>query len=178
MDDVLALLARLTDGAPLPTGASADDVRGFEARTGLTLPGEVVSWLQRVNGALVPPGNVFGLRDAEDFLSIEHYLRIFPDWAGLGWVPIAGDGNGDYWVVFRRDAAGGAGGERVWVGFVDAQEGFDAIDQIVAGSVLSFLRFLFEGELADDDRWPYDADYVLARDPELAQAPSDLLPWR
>jgi len=122
---------------------------------------------------MVGPGGLFGIWPASDSLSIDGYLRLFPSWTASGWVPIAGDGLGDYWVTVP-DATDGL--EAV-VAFVDVHQNPEAVDHYAASGVLHFLRFLLKSELGEK-RWPRDPAYVLTADPGMIALPEDLMPWR
>jgi len=62
--------------------------------------------------------------------------EFYPRWVELGWLPVAGDGCGNYYVL-RDDGA---------VGFVDTMKDPDQIDRQVAGDLLMFMT----GLLASD----------------------------
>jgi hypothetical protein len=93
---------------------------------------------------MVGPGGLFGVCEAKDPLSIEGCLKIFPEWSRLGWVPIASDGVGDYWVT-----APGTESSPGWVAFVDVHKDPETIDRYAASSVFHFLDFLLSAELGD-----------------------------
>jgi hypothetical protein len=61
---------------------------------------------------------------------------LFPEWAEQGWLPVAGDGCGNYYVLTADGTAG----------FVDTMKGPGRIDRQVADDLLSFMT----GLLADD----------------------------
>jgi cell wall assembly regulator SMI1 len=164
--------APVPPGYELPGGADDETLDGFERRTGLLLPAPLRAWWGAVNGAQLGPGGLFGVRDPDDFLSAERYLRLYPGWAGSGWIPIAADGLGDYWVT----APGPRGGEG-WVAFIDCHDDPHRIRSYVASDVLRFLRFLLDQEQGEK-RWPSDRAHVLAEDPALADVPEQLAPWR
>jgi hypothetical protein len=167
-----ARAAEAPPGYELPGGADDALLDAFERRTGLRLPETLRAWWGAVNGALIGPGGLLGIREPEEFLSVEGCLRLFPQWASSGWVPIAGNGLGDYWVVLP-----GPGGDEGWVGFVDCHDDPHRIWSYAASDVLRFLRFLLAEEQGEK-RWPSDRAYVLAEDPALAEVPEPLAPWR
>jgi cell wall assembly regulator SMI1 len=176
-DPALEELMELARQAPAPpgqrlTGASEADIAKLENEIGRTLSGGYRRWLMAANGAMLGPGGMFGIRDKRDFLSTEKYLALHPEWQSLGWVPIAGDGLGNYWVVVPQ----GPDGTSDWVAFVDTHEDPANVDRYVASNVLKFVRFLLESELGET-RWPGDRGYDLERDPALAAAPEDKAAW-
>lgn len=159
-------------GYELPAGADDETLDAFERRTCLPLPAALRAWWGAVNGAQLGPGGLFGVRETDDFLSAERYLRLFPHWRASGWIPVAGNGLGDHWVT-----APGPRGDAGWVAFVDCDDDPHRIRSYVASDVLRFLRFLLAQEQGEK-RWPSDRDFVLAEDPALADVPEALAPWR
>ena len=95
----LALRVPAPPGYTMPAGASETAFKNFERRTGLQLTAPFRAWLAEINGAMIGPGGLFGVREPSDFLSIEKCLRMYPKWRELGWVPVASDGTGNYWVT-------------------------------------------------------------------------------
>ncbi|GAA4609211.1 cell wall assembly regulator SMI1 [Actinoplanes octamycinicus] len=169
--DVAGLL-RLVRQIPLPpelrdlTGADDSRVAAIAARYDRQLPEEYVRWLRVCDGSYAGPGGIFGVRDALDVLGFH------PDWAGRGWLPVAGDGCGNYYVLdLSREHI-----DRDAVYFVDTMAG-EGLTYLVASSFLRFLRFLLEGELGER-RWPFRAGHVSAEDPEvLLLRDEELFPW-
>jgi cell wall assembly regulator SMI1 len=173
LEDLRALALRVPapPGYTLPGGASEKELSELELRTGLRIPAEFRAWLVEVNGAMIGPGGVFGARDRRDVLSIEGCVRLFPAWRKLGWMPIASDGTGNFWVtLLGPDKSNG------WVAFIDAQIDPEVISYYAATTVFRFLGFLLEAELGERG-WPGDKSYVLARDPGLLRVPDCLAPW-
>ncbi|WP_433789815.1 BTAD domain-containing putative transcriptional regulator [Actinoplanes sp. CA-252034] len=161
---LLELVARATrspeDHEPV-RGATEDEIAQIGGRFPMPLPSSYVSWLRVCNGAAIGPGGVFGTGDALE------RLDQFGGWSQRGWIPIAGDGCGNVYVV---DAESGA------VYFIDAAEG-DDYSYRVAGDVPHFVRFLLERD-AGRRGWPFDARYVTGIDPGIHDAgPESLLPW-
>lgn len=176
-DPVIEELMELTRQTPTPpgqhlTGASEAEITGLENDVGRALSRGFRRWLRAVNGAMLGPGGVFGIRDRRDFLSIKKYLAIYPEWQSLGWLPIASDGVGNYWVAVPH----GPDGTPDWVAFVDTHEDPASVDRYVASSVLRFIKFLLESELGET-RWPGDRGYDIEHDPALVAAPEDKAAW-
>ncbi|SIM87955.1 hypothetical protein [Micromonospora cremea] len=94
----------------------------------------------------------------------------YAGWLQLGWLPVAGDGFGNSYVLLIRGPLAGC------VAFVEAIADPDEIAYVAASNLWTFLRFLFEKELGAKG-WPFGSKVVLAADPDLAQIPGDLLPW-
>ena len=154
-----------------PSGASGQELDEFEVRTGLRITSQLREWLATVNGAMVGPGGLFGVRPVRDVLSIEYYLKIYPEWCQDGWLPIASDGLGNFWIV-----AVGPDGSGGWVAFVNTHNDPDSIDYYVASTVFRFLDFILRSELGERG-WPESRDYVLERDPDLQRVPESLTAW-
>jgi cell wall assembly regulator SMI1 len=91
-------------------------------------------------GARIGPGGVFGQRP--DTPDVDTVLRrdLFPGWAELGWLPVAGDGCGNYYVLAEDGT----------VGFVDTMKDPDRLDRRVASDLLSFMIELLAHDQAID----------------------------
>ncbi len=90
----------------------------------------------------------------------------FSTWRQLGWLPVAGDGFGNYYILLTQEALAG------YVAFVEAISDPEEIAYLVSSTLWGFLRFLFEAECGAKG-WPFDPNVVLAADPALAH----LQPW-
>ena len=172
--EVLALLARVP--APpdeeTPAGATEQQVAEFEKRTGVTIPAKLRSWLLACNGPCVGPGGVFGIKPKRADLDIEQVLSLFPKWREKGWIPVAGDGCGNYYVVATKREFGD--GEPVL--FIDTMEQDSVPAYIVASDVWRFLWFLFNDELGES-KWPFNRDEVTTSDPDILSFHDVDLPW-
>lgn len=185
------------------TGASEDALSRAGQRLGFPLPDQLARWLRICNGSYLGPGGLLGIETVTDFLDLEHTLasvsRLWPEWRVRRWIPVAGDGCGDYYVL---DASAGKPWPSGAVFFVD-HEDFDRLAYVVASALPRFLCFLFDEELqarprrlepapsdgadwraelhaqirAEPPSWPFHREYVLERDPDLASFPAALLPW-
>lgn len=60
--------------------------------------------------------------------------------------------------------------------FVDCSDDASRLAYAVGSSIPHFLIFLLQCELGDE-RWPFDAAYVLTRDPQIASIDPEYLPW-
>lgn len=167
----ISLTPPLPPGEHLPGGASRAAIDEAEARLGLTFPDALKDWLALCNGPCVGPGGVFGVRTAREFLDIEEVSSWFPTWRTRGWIPIAGDGSGNYYVLVPVEGK--------WpVCFVEASADSDAIAFVVASDLSLFLFALFQKEAGHDDGWPFDRATVVAVDPEIQVFRGCMpLPW-
>ena len=82
-----------------PSGASQVEVDTLEERLGQDLPAVLRLWQSVCRGAAIGPGGVFGQRPDCPFLDMPSVLALFPQWHDLGWLPVAGDGCGNYFVL-------------------------------------------------------------------------------
>jgi hypothetical protein len=171
-EEVCRLLPRVPRAPeqPFPGGASDEELADLARRLDLELPIELADWLRVCKGEQIGPGGVFGARPDDEDGDIVAQLSRYPRWRVNGWLPIAGDGCGNCYVLLTSDMLAG------FVGFVDVQSDPDFLDCVVASDLWRFLAFLFTRELGES-RWPHDPDEVLAKDPELARATAELLPW-
>jgi hypothetical protein len=101
-----------------------------------------------------------------------------PLWRERGWIPVAGDGNGNYYVLDSH--TGGPGSHPVY--FLDHETDLAKPEYVVASNLWHFLRFLLkrevEGPQARAASWPFNQRLVLEADPELAAyAGVAPLPW-
>ncbi len=172
--EVLELLTRVPTppGENIPAGASEAEIVAFEKRTGLKVPSQLQSWLLACNGPCVGPGGVFGIKPSREDLDIEELLRLHPTWVDDGWIPVAGDGCGNYYLV----ASTGRFGDGEPIIFVDTMEDDSAPVYVAASSTWQFLRFLFKKELGQSN-WPYGHHEVTTDDPEIESVHSVPLPW-
>jgi cell wall assembly regulator SMI1 len=175
----VALAARRTVPS---TPATKDALDRAERRLGFALPQDLRRWLRICNGSVIGPGGVYGIETSLRELDIEYILGLRPAWQSRGWLPVAGDGSGDYWIL---DCAAEGDWPRGGVFFVD-QSDMERLEYVVAANLCSFLTFLLESDLEKlrgaraveaTSRWPFDQRFVLARDPMLAAFPESLLPW-
>jgi cell wall assembly regulator SMI1 len=161
--DLLGRAPRPPEEAP-PVGATAAELATLEHTLGFPLPNDLRAWLTVCRGSLAGPGGLYGVDTAPT--SIASVLDLYPDWRDRRWIPVAGDGCGNHDVL-----------EAGAVFFVDTMASVDAFDYVVASGLIPFLTFLLERELGAKG-WPFDADYVFARDPALAHVSEpSLLPW-
>jgi cell wall assembly regulator SMI1 len=154
-------------------GATDNAISAFEARTKTRLPPDVAVWLRVCNGSRAGPGGLFGIDQSDpEILDIEGLWALIPNWRKRRWLPIAGDGCGNYYIVPLDEDFG----DEHPVIFVDMISNPDAPEYIVASDIEHFLNFLFERELGDSS-WPFAREAVLARDPAIRKFSGVALPW-
>ena len=96
-------------------------------------------------------------------------LARHPPWRERGWVPVAGDGTGNEYVLIPRVDDGP-------VGFFELIRSADAPEYVVGSNLNSFLVGILERELGGK-WWPFAADRMLQFDPGLRRIDPPLLPW-
>jgi len=174
-EEVLQLAARVPSppGEQLPPGQTDREFDQFTLRTGLPVPPELRDWLRFTNGPCIGPGGVFGIRPPRIGGDMEAVFEFLPEFKVNRWLPLGTDGCGNYYVLALDS-------EREPlrpVYFIDAfNDGFRTPTYAVASELWLFLRFLFLDELGEDS-WPFSAEEVLARDPNLARVKGAPLPW-
>jgi cell wall assembly regulator SMI1 len=160
------------------SGATLKDVTDFERRHGLRAPTELKEWLLMCNGAEVNPGGIFPIEPTVMGSSIDRLLRREPNWVRKGWVPIAGDGCGDYYVMSALSKISGQ--ETSPIFFVD-QSNYNFLAYVVGSSLWHFLWFLLNSELRLQVKrpvyWPFNKSWVLRKDPAIIYCTDAELPW-
>jgi cell wall assembly regulator SMI1 len=141
-DEAVEVLRGLVAGAirapeeEAPRGASPAEIDSLQASLGCGIPPVLRAWLSVCRGVGIGPGGVFGPRPDEPYLDMAHRRDLFPEWAEQGWLPVAGDGCGNCYVLMPDGT----------VGFVDTMKDPGRIDRQAAADLLSFMT----GLLADD----------------------------
>lgn len=147
----------------LPEGTNEKEIAALGVRLNISIPPELYEWLRLCNGPNVGYGGIFGIVPSNPFFDIETHYNYTPTWKKWGWIPIAGDGCGDFYVLDAHSRIGSTHP----VYFLDQQD-FDQPDYVVASGLWQFLRFVLQKELGSDD-WPFDKEKVLKQDPLLME---------
>ncbi|MEV4134206.1 SMI1/KNR4 family protein [Dactylosporangium sp. NPDC049742] len=136
--DVLRLLAGVQRAPeqPFPGGADEQELADLERRLGGPLPAVLVDWLRVCKGEAICAGGVYGARPDRASLDIAERLALYPRWREFGWLPVAGDGCGNVYVLLTRGELAGQ------VAFVDTMADADGIEAVEADSLWTFLRSL------------------------------------
>lgn len=141
-DRSLARLRLLVAGAVrapednAPEGASSAELAALAGRLGQALPSALRTWLSICNGAAIGPGGVFGQRPGRRFLDMVGVRERYLQWRELDWIPVAGDGCGNYYVL----TADGT------VGFVETMSDPAALARHMAPDLLSFMTGLLAAD--------------------------------
>ncbi len=156
---------RSGESASLPPGATDRDIDAFEARYAFAVPTELRDWLLFTNGPHIGRTSVRGIQTSRSCDEIDAVWET--DWLERGWIPIAGDGCGSYYVLATHPDDGP--GHPVF--FVDHERQsngeYSLPTYVCASGLWSFLRFYIQEDLGVEG-WPFNRDMVLAADPDLA----------
>jgi cell wall assembly regulator SMI1 len=154
---------------------SDEDLWRFEENFGLEVPDDLRNWLKIFNGVEIGPGNLYGINTGWDATNIETYLEI-SGWAAKHWIPVAGDGCGNYYVMDWSEPENF--GYPIY--FIDGLH-VDRPDYIVGSTIWPFIEgLLLREQRGDAGRWwPFDEERMLQHDPALRhyRGPAPL-PWR
>src|SRR5688572_4542233 len=88
-------------------GATDAQILAAEARIGFRFPDCLRIWLKHCNGSLAGQGGIFGVDQVNAFTDLEHKIRLYPDWLKSRWLPVAGDGCGNYYLLVPDSAVPG-----------------------------------------------------------------------
>ncbi len=119
-----------------PEDASAAELAVLSDRLGRSLPPVLRSWLSICRGAAIGPGGVFGQRPDRPFLDMVRIRDLFAEWQSLGWLPVAGDGCGNYYVLAEDGT----------VGFVEPMNDPGRLERQVSADLLSFMTDLLSAD--------------------------------
>ncbi len=157
-------------GASISGGASEDQIHTLTEQLGFEVPEELRMWLRMCNAPPIGPGGLFGISPDNPSLDIAAHLALCPGWRDNQWIPIAGDGNGNYYVLAGHTDFGRP------IFFVDHEIDLARPAYVVASDLWHFLRFLLREEQGIR-YWPFDKQQVLADDPLLQSYSNAPWPW-
>ena len=146
-------------------GATDEELDALQARIAIPLPGPVRDWLRLCNGGFFGGEYLMGVRPDRLQIDIERSLELHRSWTQLSWLPVAGDGCGNVWVVDTQ-----YGGASKPVYFVDNCLSSEEAQYVAASDIWHFVRGHLANELLarGETRWPFARERTLAWDPELA----------
>lgn len=93
-------------GEDPPRGARRDELDCLQARLGVSLSPALRAWLSVCWRARIGPGGVFGASPDAPDVDMARRRDLYPEWAELGWLPVAGDGCGNYYVLLGNGTVG------------------------------------------------------------------------
>lgn len=159
-------------GQPIPPGTNAEQLRIFEEEHSTPIPETMKDWLKLCNGPNVPPGGYFGIKTGINFLNIDYYWKMHPEWKEKKWIPISGDGCGNYFTICPNRAVK----NDCPVFFIDIISSAEIPSYIVSSNLWIFLKESMKKEIVKS-RWPFQKDITLQLDPGLVEYRSENLPW-
>jgi len=154
---------------PSVPSATNEEIVDAEASLRMSFPPELREFLLFLNGPCIGPGGIFGISTKREYLDIRRILERHPVWKDRGWIPVAGDGCGNYYVAVK-DAEGFP------VCFIDTIQDELSLAYVVASDVWMFVWFLLGAELRKNG-WPFDRGYLMAHDPAIAGCTVAPMPW-
>ena len=169
-------IQRLCSPVPWPPGgpragpATDDQIATAEVRVGRRFPSQFREFLKYLNGPCIGPGGILGVEAAREGLDLCRILSDYPEWNRRGWLPVAGDGCGNYYVLVLSEE-----GESP-VAFIDTASSPETLAYVVASDFWHFVTFLLQAELRKTP-WPFSRADVLRDDPSLAECQVAPLPW-
>ncbi|MGH3342120.1 MAG: SMI1/KNR4 family protein [Carbonactinosporaceae bacterium] len=178
VEGVMALVERaVAEGEEEPhPGASPEQIAELQRALGFPMPGELATWLRLCNSSVGLHGIFYGTGNQRPDLNIEWHLDRHPYWRDQRWIPVADDSCGNHYVIDCSQHLTATPAAY----FIDHTEDEDSLAYAVAATLPSLLRFLLEEDLEVPgyEGWPFDANYVLSKDPDLStiKDPS-LLSW-
>jgi hypothetical protein len=181
---VLSRCTRFEESQVPRRGVSAERL-ALEKQVAEILPPELVEWLPYATkaapderGSIEHFNNFGGL--VSFFSSGSHLNRICPpsiitavkkwkqDWLHRGWLPIAGDGCGDYCLLIEH-----APGKRIVV-FWDQSNSTDEYDYVYASSLWHFLAGALQRPRG---RWPFFRKNTMQFDPGMGELVGVRFAW-
>lgn len=155
-----------------PTQLNQISLNSFEEKYNLKITESVIEWLNFSNGSFAGQGGIFGLNNEPDFLNLETYYDLYPEWIKLRWLPIAGDGCGNYYIININHASI----FKDYIFFIDTSNSIETFTYVVASNIWYFLYFIIKSEKKEIE-WPFNKKEVLNIDPYLSVSAYSFLPW-
>jgi len=166
--------------APFPKGATDTQMDSFSRRTHMSLPTSLREWLKITNGA----AGLYGVRPTQPGRDIETVWERYPEFRSQAWLPVADDGFGNFYIEPACEA----------VCFVEVGHSLNTVAYVVASDMLYFASFMLEDRLGlhrqlaeskgidirpaktrlrrggcppKTNPWPFNREYMMARNPDL-----------
>ncbi len=111
---------------------------------------------------------MFTSKPALDSLRI---LADYPQWREERWIPVAGDGCGNYYLLVPEP------GRSCSVCFIDTISSPSELAYLAASDLWHFLTFLLQAE-PEATGWPFNEEFVCGADPEIVACNAAVLPWQ
>ena len=139
------------------------------------IPDELQQWLLRCNGTYAGQGGIYGHCPNDKFIDILAHYELYPEWKKAGWIPIASDGCGNYYLIDQFDESVSNNP----ILFVEpfSTQGFAGY--AVGSGLWIFLKMMLTRELLQVyGTWPFSKEYMLQNDPDIRNYSHRYpLPW-
>ena len=153
-----------------PNGATDRDIDAVALFFGVDYLGILEVWLAGCRGPFLVSQPIVGFGATKrpgDFFHYRDILESHPDWVDFGWVPIASDGCGNFYIYPLK-----TGDEHYRPIFLVYAESPTEPSQVVASNLLRFILRLLRSELTDfDESIEDDIDYVFSEEEIRANDP-------
>jgi hypothetical protein len=117
-------------------GGTPEELLALERRIDRSLPDQLREFLTVCNGARIGPGGFLGQRPDDPDCDLPTVLALWPGWSPKRWLPVAGDGCGNYYVMTTDGQ----------VGFVDTMADPEAIEGEPFPDVFTCVESLLEND--------------------------------
>lgn len=156
-------------------GASPPALERAMRRWDLPLDGVLREWFEFCNGVSIGPEALYGLEQSEPDLDVDVRRSLGVGWAEAGWVPVAGDGFGNSYVV---DMAGKTVQSHQAVIFVEAVDPLEPV-YAIASNMWTFVEKYVRRDEPGSSGWEvWDLTSAMRSDPELADVRGVVpMPW-
>jgi hypothetical protein len=153
-----------------PSAEAESKRRKYEAALGFPFSPQLAHWSDRFGADMFGPEGLSHVEDDDEGQGVIARTTAHPEWVGQGWVPIAGDWCGNYYVVDTKQPS-----EPVY--FIDSFEDVGVPTYVAASSLKRFVELFSkhdQGKLSF--HWPFAKSESLALDPELEKIDATM-PW-
>lgn len=170
-DEEVRMLKELPSPKPFE-GISRQVILSYSASISIPFPESLVDWLELVNGAHVDSQALVGIKST-CAMDIDALFQLFPCWKSSGFIPVATDGCGNYYVIITNNSYGVC----FPVAFIDHEKSILKPDYLVASDFRIFVCAFIRKELGLTKGWPFDKAKMVEIDPNLLKFNGIALPW-
>jgi cell wall assembly regulator SMI1 len=158
---------------PYPPGATDEQIAIFSDEFGIQIPYDVREWLKITDGA----AGFLGIASTLRGWDIASMWKQRPHWYQKQWIPVGSDLFGNFYLRVPDSADGMRGG----VCFVEGTISHE-LAYAVASDTLHLAYFVLDMRTViksykETYGWPFDRDFVISRDPQIADVNVAPLPW-
>lgn len=150
----------------------------FAMQTGIAPAQSWLDWLSVANGADLSSADYWlshctGLtRYPTRLPDARWHLARYPEWRSRGWIPIADDGCGDYFLLGQPFQGGPSDAVMFWDQATPAEAG---IDYVISSDLWTFIVGVLELR-GGPTNWPFNDTHLLEFDPQMRSVPHHLRP--